>query len=1161
MERRLSIITGKKQTTVQAFPCTLPAVLEQTAARFPQSGIIHVAGDGTEDKQTYADLLADARKVLTGLQALHLQAGDRIILEIHDSRKFLSTFWGCLLGGIIPAPLHTPSSFKADSDGIRKTMGVWNLLGKPPIVADERVIPYYERLADSEPFAGLQTISAESLMAGNGVPRLHNPAAEDIAFVQFSSGSTGAPKGVQLTHRNLIHNACSINEYIQITGQDFCVNWMPFYHDMGLVAMHLAPLFAGINQAKLAPDTFLAKPVLLLSKISEHRGTISGSPNFGFEWMCRNVPDDELAKLDLRSLRLFYNGAEHISKDTSERFNQKFSSCGLRPEANLHVYGMAEASVAIAAAPVGSLPFYHLLDQDAYVNEGLAADARMAESRTLCTADEGYPLSGITIRVVNDQDEVVEENRIGHIQIQGPNVTQGYYRNDAVNAQLFQDGFLRTGDMGFIRDGRIVITGRMKDLIVINGHNHYAHDLDEMLLGALGLMPGDIVTVGAPDPLTGRDVFLVFVRFRGTDQIFEDIRASVQSTLRSLIQAEADCIYPVKMIPKTTSGKIERYKLIKWYLENGEAFRKRLKSPIQDSSMNESLESPTSGKVPKGEAESPLHEIWARVLGIDAGRIREEDSFTELGGTSLKAMQLAGEVQARFGPHSMDVADIFECETFGALSDYLQKRGALQEQKRDEDSPPSLPIRQAHSLRFPLSRGQQQLYFQYLLNPADGSYNVPVTVALRGSLDALSLQKALDRVVHKHEILHVSIVDEAGVPVQQVQAGLTVPLEQHVWRATAEDDKLSEWQAYVEKDKFKPFVLENPPLMRCRLFDLGNGEYRLYVNIHHIIADGWSMGKLFSDWFRFYDEEIQPKPTTDGGDSSDEVLRYSDFVAWEQAWMDSDSKRREEAYWFDRLHKPLPELRMPVPRRTNERVSDSSKTDTGGMIPFHIDAVLNRQISDFAKASGCTSFAVLLAAYFQLLHRCTGQQDLIVGIPIAGRTASWMEPHIGLFLNKLPIRVELNGLQTARNLLASVKTRLNEAYRHQSYPFDAMVRQLNPERSIGRSPIFATMFNLVNVPLEASSTELQIRLDDMSFEASKYDFGLRLTPYDGGLRGEWQYRTDLLDGKAAKRLADQYMKVLQQMVASVDCPLSDFDLSLEEDHLLSLQLGLFERLA
>lgn len=388
------------------------------------------------------------------------------------------------------------------------------------------------------------------------------PDPSDLAFIQYSSGSTGDPKGVMLTHRNLVTNIASIVEGAGYTDRDSVISWMPLSHDMGLIGFHLTLLAAGVSHAIMRTELFARRPLLWLELASQRRCTVLCSPNFGFQHYLRQYAHRPPEGLDLSSIRLIFNGAEPISAEVCRRFMRTMAPHGLKANSMFAVYGLAEATLAVAFAPRG-IPMETVVVDPTRLRIGeTVRQEALQGGRVTELVKVGPPLPGIGVRIVDDHGATLGDGVLGLVLMRGDNVTAGYYQDPARTAALISaDGWLATGDLGFIWDGQLVIAGREKDLVIINGQNHYPHDLERIAAEVADIEANRVAAAGVRGPASHTEELAFFVIHRGGIAEFLPKVIELRRKLMQQTGLEVSHVVPVRQIPKTSSGKLQRYAL------------------------------------------------------------------------------------------------------------------------------------------------------------------------------------------------------------------------------------------------------------------------------------------------------------------------------------------------------------------------------------------------------------------------------------------------------------------------------------------------------------------------------------------------------------------------------------------------------------------------
>jgi acyl-CoA synthetase (AMP-forming)/AMP-acid ligase II/3-oxoacyl-(acyl-carrier-protein) synthase/acyl carrier protein len=636
-------------------PAGLRHLLE-TAAR-TTNGIVFVQSDDSDRVVPYADVLARASARLQELRANGLYAGDRVVLLVGDNEQFVISFWACVLGGIIPAPLVCPPSFAVVSDPLRKMEAVWRHMGCPIIMGDPSLAAALRTLGDG--LVGARVLIPGIEQRSFAPAEAVNPETLDTtAFIQFSSGSTGQPKGVVLSHLNLLTNIEAMSDGLRVTPADRFLSWMPYFHDMGLIGLHLFPVAAANTQINMSPMKFVKQPVLWLRKAQQHGATITASPNFGYQRVLEKLTDEDVGSLDLSSVRVIVNGAEPISCKLMRSFEDRLAPAGLKPHVVLPVYGMAEASLGVTFPAPGTPAVTRVVDRPALARHGRVTLAAPGDSSTLELADEGMALGSTDVRVVDETDTVLEEGRVGHIQIRGDNVTRGYFENPAANRATFCEGWLRTGDMGFVCDGRLTVTGRSKDIIFVNGQNYFAFDVEECAAEVEGVIDRRVVVVGWHDAASGTERVAMFIGVKSqlpSGRSREDVYRDVWLRVAQTVGVQVDVMVPLRTVPKTTSGKVQRYRLLEEML--GGAF-----DDVRVRREDLFATGPAHAEVNVTPTQETVRHAFADVLGRQAVEVPLDAAFLSLGGSSLKAMDLLSRLERVFDmplPQRM----LVECRT------------------------------------------------------------------------------------------------------------------------------------------------------------------------------------------------------------------------------------------------------------------------------------------------------------------------------------------------------------------------------------------------------------------------------------------------------------------------------------------------------------------
>ncbi|HET9225731.1 MAG TPA: AMP-binding protein [Thermoanaerobaculia bacterium] len=537
---------------------TLLEVLDWHVQRHPdRRHILFYPGDGEPQELTYAELARRAVAVAAGLKAQGVAPGQAVGLMLPTSLDYFAAFFGTQLAGAIPVPLYPPARLSQVEDHLRRQAGILETSQAVALVTFPEILPLARLLRVQLP--GLKRVATVSELSGPaGTPS--DVKETDIAFLQFTSGSTGSPKGVTLSHANLLANLRSIGKAIDMGGDDVVVSWLPLYHDMGLIGSWMGSLYFGVPLVLMSPLTFLARPSRWLWAIHRHRGTLSPAPNFAYELCVGKVSDDEIDGLDLSSWRYALNGAEPVSPEAMRRFTERYERYGLRPNALAPVYGLAECSLAVAFTPVGRGPVVDTVDRETFQKTGEAVPVAEG-SNVLRFVSCGFPVPDHEVRIVDAAGKELGERREGRLEIRGASVTSGYYRNPDATRKLIRNGWLDSGDRAYIAGGEVYITGRVKDIIIRAGRNLYPHELEEAVGEIPGIRKGCVAVFGTADPESGTEKLVVLAETREKDEAGLDrLRQQVQEAAVALLGTPADevVLAPPQTVPKTSSGKIRR---------------------------------------------------------------------------------------------------------------------------------------------------------------------------------------------------------------------------------------------------------------------------------------------------------------------------------------------------------------------------------------------------------------------------------------------------------------------------------------------------------------------------------------------------------------------------------------------------------------------------
>ena len=645
---------------------TLLEILESN--RDVDRAVTYVEGENAERRVRYGEVYSRAVGILHHLQAMGAQRGDKLIIFLSNNEQFLDGFWAALCGGIVPVPLAVGIS----DEHRHKLLRVARKLGRPLLYTDAKNLERLESLAaqvgEQALFSELKArcFLVESITDISRPGKLHRPDPADLAFIQFSSGSTSEPKGVMLTHGNLTANIAGATAVGKYNDQDVTLSWMPLTHDMGLIGFYLVQ-FANRAHINLMPtDLFVRRPLLWLQSASKKRATLTCSPNFGYRHFLKVLGDRRLENVDLSCIRSIYNGAEPISVQLCNEFMQALAYTGLKHHAMYPVYGLAEACLAVTFPKLGA--DYRWIRANRHkLGVGSAIEINPADARDaielMCV---GRVVPNTELRIADDARMPIPDGRVGHILIRGASVTRGYFGDPAATAlAIGADGWVDTGDLGVMHEGELYITGRSKEIIFINGQNYYPYDLENIAQRASGLDLNKVVAAGVARPGAQGEELVVFVLHRGSLEEFLPTAAAVSRLINEHTGLEVAQVVPVKRIPKTTSGKVQRHLLEQAHIDGEfEADLTALKSL---------REAHTGPHVLGSDLEARLQAICEAAL--PGKRIEVNDNLFEIGASSLKLIEIHENIDRDF-PGLIDLTELFDHPTISDLAKHLQGKMA-----------------------------------------------------------------------------------------------------------------------------------------------------------------------------------------------------------------------------------------------------------------------------------------------------------------------------------------------------------------------------------------------------------------------------------------------------------------------------------------------------
>ncbi|HEV7508303.1 MAG TPA: amino acid adenylation domain-containing protein [Thermoanaerobaculia bacterium] len=1141
----------------QGTPSTLVELLRRRASLQPERvGYSFLRdGDGAETNATYAELDRRARGLGAALQRMGAR-DERALLLYPPGIDYVAAFFGCLYGGTAAVPAYPPRPNRP-SPRIRSIIEnaaprviLTTAALRPKLESILQVPGGTEWLVTDDPLQPVAGAADLAALADDWSDPGVEPSA--LAFLQYTSGSTAAPKGVRLSHANLLHNLELIRTCFAQTERERTVIWLPPYHDMGLIGGILEPLYAGYPVTLLSPVAFLQQPVRWLRAISSTRATTSGGPNFAYDLCVRKISEEQKQDLDLSSWTLAFNGAEPIRPDTLDRFTAAFGPCGFRREAFYPCYGLAEATLLVAAGRRFSGPVVRSFAAgDLETHQArLVTDATDARTLVGCglAADPQAAYPAIVI-VRPDSSEPCAPGEVGEIWVHGPSVAQGYWRQPEESERVFNarltDGsgpFLRTGDLGFVTSGELFVTGRLKDLIILRGRNHYPQDVEITVERSHpALRPGCSAAFAVERDGEERLAVVAEVHREHRQDDAAEIAGIVAAIRRAVadeheVAPDAVVLLRPATLPKTSSGKIQRHACRAGFLAGTLAAVATWKASDEAAAVGEAAaEVDLAEEIEPDDLVRWLAGEVARRSGAAPAGVDPRQSIASFALDSLATIELMHAIEQRVGA-SVDMETLFSEVSLADLA------ASLRQQRTEPAATVPATVEVGD---FPLSRAQLSLWFLHALAPESPAYNVPNAVRVRGDLDAPALLGALQTLVDRHPVLRTTFVAVAGEPLQRVAAVGELEIGTHD-ASTWGEDQLA---AHLDAESQRPFDLERGPLARVVFYSRSPIDHVLLLTMHHIVTDFWSLGVLLDELAELYGAhcagraaQLPPVPPT-----------YADWTLWQERELAGPAGSAHWAYWHEHLAGELPVLELHT-----DRPRPLVQGTAGRAHKKHLAEPLTAEVRRLARNAGTTPFVILLAAFEALLHRYSGQAEMLLGTVSAARTRAAFAHTAGYFVNPLVLRADLRGDPGFGLLVALARRDAQGAFTHQDYPFPLLVEKLQPQRDAGRSPLFQVMFVMQKAML-ADGQDLtgfalgepgsRVELGGLAMETiplpqriAQFDLTLTVGEVNGRLVASFDSNVDLFDAATIQRLAGHFEHLLNQALADPNRAVSELPL-------------------
>ncbi len=928
---------------------------------------------------------------------------------------------------------------------------------------------------------------------------------------------------------------------------------------MGLIGGILLPIYRGVETVIISPTDFVRNPLLWLRCIDFYDGSSNGAPNFGYELCVRRIDHADCEGLDLSSWKVAVAGAEPVRASTLRRFKEKFARYGFASTTFCPAFGMAETTVMATGSRLGeAYKTFHVDAQALQLGkvqivakglrpakpiEGSIADTAVdrlngqdappfqtsSETRTLELVSSGTPVAGIEYEIVDPHTCLaLPDDRVGEIWVRGSSVASGYWNDARASEHTFQGrlagasddlvhrtiqtsvNYLRTGDLAARVDGELIVTGRLKELIIVAGRNFYPHDIEQIVQSTSEAFKPDTGTALSVDVDNSEEMLVIQELWRpkkfSADELLQEIVAAIAE--QAQVTPHAVVLVRSGSLPKTSSGKLRRTDAKKLFLDGELIEIARWESGTTRTGDLKRFEAPASA------TEQQIAEVWSRLLDLEG--VSREDDFFHLGGESLLIANMLVKVSEIFGT-AFPMSALFrnpKLKDFAAVVD--SHRGDLQ----------PLPLIHATEAeltdRHRLSSAQQRFWLLDRLGQTNAFVHVPVTIALDRTIEPKRMQAACDRMLARHAMLRARFIQEGENVWQTFSDQSTVAIQSFASDMVDQAVTPAAWHDFVSA----PMDLTHTPLMRVALTNTNTGTSRIDFVFHHLICDASSLQILLAEMQR---DLAKPDPCVESREAASE-LRYVDFATWEGAPLQRDLTQERLQYWTQRLAGMPTELDLTLRASQDQTIASAREPATSAPISTLVATSLSEQIEQLARELNMTPSMIYLTAFQSVLARYSGKDDFGITIPTSTRPASGLHGTVGCFVNPIVYRAQIDREQTIVAAMSQLRTALLSDLEHADVPFQDVVAAIGTSRDELRMPLSQAMF-LYQPPLSTISHlgDAQVTAVRPDYSAvTAYDFSLIIQP---GARTEMTLTAgEQISHHLGKHVFESIMSVLQQLV-------------------------------
>jgi natural product biosynthesis luciferase-like monooxygenase protein len=1124
-------------------PSTIIELLAAAAETHPQRIVYSfVTGAGQcLETLTLGDLHARSKALAVRLLAT-AEPGARALVICNPGLQSIVAFFGCLYAGFIAVPVPPPAKKTQDPrlQAIADDSGAVLVLGA------------LDRQVEALPSAleGMMENILTSDLAEASSELWKCPALDEksLAFLQYTSGSTGIPKGVMVSHYNLISNAARMHQAFELTADDRSLLWLPMHHDMGLMGGVIQSIYSGFPTTFLAPSNFMNGPLQWLKLIGQTRATLSGGPNFAYDLCARVASPSACQDLDLSSWRVAFNGSEAVRAETLRRFEETFAPYGFRASAFRPCYGLAESTLLVS---VNYLDGSTLSLDPKLLKQG-HAQRSSDQAGTKQLVSVGCPGANFSVVIVDPERlQACNENHVGEIWCSGPSVTQGYWNRPeetglAFAARLAPDdgrSYLRTGDLGFISGNELFVTGRLKDLIIIRGHNYYPQDIEATVESSHRSLRRGCGAAIAMD-VNGEERLAVIHEL--TRQGLKDDCAMVIAAVRRAVLEEHQINpYSVVLIrtgtlPKTPSGKVRRGACRDAYLEG--SLQVVASNELSGVDWPDAHSVTANGAEPFFHASKDLDRLIQQFSGSSIADLSPEMPISALGMDSLNALDLKIAIECAMGTE-VPLSRILGGATIADLRGWVEQASVEMTEKQQ--------FRNARDgnagNKFPLSPGQRALWFLQQLEPANTSLTIARLFRIHGRLDRPALRTAFNLLLARHPLLRMTVQVRDGEPYHELAGTPAVFMQEHDASGWSEE-KLSE---HAHEEARIPFDLAAGPVLRIQLYVCSDSEARLLLCVHHIAVDLRSLAFMVEELSSIYKALAEGIPPQLPENSA----QYCDYVAWQSSLLSGHVGSRLRKYWHDVLEDPPPALDLAI----GQKNVLSGQTGTHR---FHLPPDMIRSLKSSGRENSATLHSVLVAAFELLLSRYSGRDEFLLGILSTGRTHWAWKNVIGYFVNPVVLRPRIDRNSGFVEHLRRSREQLLKALDHADYPFAKMVEQFHSARSGHKTPLVQVMcmlqpstpvagsdFASIAMGCDGSSFHLgDLRFESMEsdFDGNQFELVFAAAESGGQVHAAFHYDSARFTPDAIAGLAADYFTLLENIARSPREPVAWFPMLNQE---------------